>query len=54
MLKGIYLLPSLITTANLGVGFLSILFSINGQLTQAAWCIIIGIVLDMTDGRVAG
>ena len=53
MLKGIYLLPSLITTANLGVGFVSILFSINSQLTQSAWCIIICIGLDMLDGRVA-
>jgi len=53
MLKGIYVLPSVITSANLAAGFLSIIFSINSQFTPAAWAIIAAMALDIMDGRVA-
>ena len=53
MLRGIYILPSLITAGNLAAGFVSMLYSINMQFTQAAWSIIIAIGFDMLDGRVA-
>jgi CDP-diacylglycerol--serine O-phosphatidyltransferase len=53
MKKGVYVFPSLLTSANLGAGVISILFATNGRYTAAAWAIIAGILLDMTDGRVA-
>ena len=51
--RGIYLLPSLFTAANLSSGFLSIIFAINGDYTIAAWAIIFSILMDAVDGRVA-
>lgn len=53
MLRGIYILPSLFTTANLAVGFISIIYSIQNNFSLAAWCIITCIALDIMDGRVA-
>lgn len=35
------------------MGFSSIAYSIKGDFTPAAWCIIIAIVMDILDGRVA-
>jgi CDP-diacylglycerol--serine O-phosphatidyltransferase len=51
--RGIYLFPSLLTLGNLAAGITSILFSAEGRFTAAAWCIIVGIIMDMLDGRVA-
>lgn len=51
--KGIYILPSLFTCANMTCGYLSILASINGHFTKAAWLLILAIVFDMLDGRIA-
>lgn len=51
--RGIYLLPSLFTAGNLSAGFLSVIFSINGGYTQAAWAIMIAILFDIADGRIA-
>lgn len=51
--RGVYIIPSLFTLANLASGMVSILFSANTHFTSAAWCIIVGIVMDMLDGRVA-
>jgi CDP-diacylglycerol--serine O-phosphatidyltransferase len=51
--RGIYVLPSLFTGANLGIGFLSVIYSINEQFTAAAWAILASIVMDMVDGRIA-
>jgi CDP-diacylglycerol--serine O-phosphatidyltransferase len=53
MLRGIYLLPSLFTAANLAAGFLSVIYSIGHQYSEAAWAIMIAIGMDMIDGRVA-
>lgn len=57
--KGMYLLPSLFTTANIAAGFYAILQTVHGS-TGEAWhmdfaavAIIFGIVLDGLDGRVA-
>ena len=52
-LKGIYLLPSIVTAANISSGFLSIVFSIKGDFNYAAWAIIVSMVMDMLDGRIA-
>jgi len=51
--KGIYILPSLFTSGNMAFGFLSILSSMNGHFTKAAWLLIGSIACDMLDGRVA-
>ncbi len=53
MNRGIYIIPSLITLGNLAAGIVSMLLSMDGHLTSAAWAIMAGIVMDMLDGRVA-
>ncbi|HVO33415.1 MAG TPA: CDP-diacylglycerol--serine O-phosphatidyltransferase, partial [Elusimicrobiota bacterium] len=53
MKRGIYFVPTVITSGNLGAGVASILFTLQGHLTSAAWAIIAGIILDMVDGRIA-
>ncbi|MDR2481748.1 MAG: CDP-diacylglycerol--serine O-phosphatidyltransferase [Spirochaetaceae bacterium] len=51
--KGIYIIPSLFTCGNMTFGFLSMLSSIKGHFTAAAWFIVCAIVCDMLDGRIA-
>jgi CDP-diacylglycerol--serine O-phosphatidyltransferase len=51
--KGIYILPSLFTCGNMTFGFLSMLMSIRGNFTAAAWFIVCGIACDALDGRIA-
>jgi CDP-diacylglycerol---serine O-phosphatidyltransferase len=51
--KGIYILPSLFTTANLFAGFFAIVMSMQGNFEYATIAIFIAMVLDMLDGRVA-
>jgi CDP-diacylglycerol--serine O-phosphatidyltransferase len=53
MKNGIYLLPNLFTTGNLLCGFSSVVASINGQYVQAAIAILIAVLLDGLDGKVA-
>ena len=51
--KGIYIVPSLITSASFFCGFYSIVASINGDYYSAAWVIILAIFFDGLDGRIA-
>lgn len=51
--RGIYLLPSLFTTAALFSGFYAIVNGMNGQFASAAIAIFVSMVLDSLDGRVA-
>ncbi|MEC7596112.1 MAG: CDP-diacylglycerol--serine O-phosphatidyltransferase [Pseudomonadota bacterium] len=51
--KGIYLLPSVLTTFGMFAGFYSIISSINGDFTIAAISIMIAMMWDTLDGRVA-
>lgn len=53
MKKGIYLLPNLFTTGNILCGFSSVVASINGQYIQAALAILVAVILDSLDGKVA-
>src|SRR5262245_20009132 len=53
MKRGIYLVPSLLTLANLASGVVSVILVTNGHFTSAAWAIIFGIIMDMSDGRIA-
>ena len=52
-MKKIYILPNLITTANLICGFLSMVYAIQSDFTRACWFIVIAGVCDSLDGRVA-
>lgn len=49
----IYILPNLITTMNLFMGFLAIIQAIQGQYVFAAYAIVGAAVFDQLDGRVA-
>jgi CDP-diacylglycerol--serine O-phosphatidyltransferase len=51
--RGIYILPSILTSASLFCGFYSIISSIYGDYSAAAISIIIAIFFDTIDGRVA-
>ena len=51
--RGIYLLPNLFTTSALFAGFYSIILAYNGNFTGAGMAIIVAMVLDGFDGRVA-
>ena len=51
--RGIYLLPSVLTTFGIFAGFYSIISSINGEFTIAAISIMIAMMWDTLDGRVA-
>jgi CDP-diacylglycerol--serine O-phosphatidyltransferase len=51
--RGIYLLPSLITTVALFAGFYAIVQAMNFRFGQAAVAIFVAMVLDGLDGRVA-
>lgn len=51
--KGIYVLPNLITTASLFMGFYSIIASIQEKFFVAAIAILVSMVFDGLDGRIA-
>ncbi|NIM00809.1 MAG: CDP-diacylglycerol--serine O-phosphatidyltransferase [Acidobacteria bacterium] len=51
--RGIYLLPTLLTTGNLVCGFTAVVMSFRGEIGRAAIFIIIAGVLDLLDGRIA-
>lgn len=49
----IYVLPNLLTTANMFFGFLAIIQAIKGEYQFAAYAIVAAAVFDLLDGRVA-
>jgi CDP-diacylglycerol---serine O-phosphatidyltransferase len=51
--RGIFLLPSLLTTGNLFCGFLAIVRASQGRFVEAAVAVFVGMVLDILDGKVA-
>ncbi len=51
--RSIYLLPNLFTTAALFAGFYAIVQAMNGRFEHAAVAILIAMVMDGLDGRVA-
>jgi CDP-diacylglycerol---serine O-phosphatidyltransferase len=51
--RGIYMLPSLFTTASLFAGFYAIVQAMNGNFEYAPLAIFIAMILDALDGRVA-
>jgi CDP-diacylglycerol---serine O-phosphatidyltransferase len=53
MNKKIKLLPSIFTTGNIFFGFYSIIAAIHGDYTRSAVAILIAIIFDALDGRIA-
>ena len=53
MKKGIYVLPNLFTTASFFCGFYSVIASMKGAFSLAAIAILIAVVFDGLDGRIA-
>jgi CDP-diacylglycerol--serine O-phosphatidyltransferase len=51
--RGIFLLPSLLTTGNLFCGFLALILSTQDRYTEAAIAIFVAMVMDLLDGKVA-
>ena len=51
--QGIFLFPSLLTTANLFCGFFSLLLAVDQRYTEAALAIFVAMIMDLLDGRVA-
>ena len=51
--RGVYLLPNLLTTLNLLAGFYSLVSVLEWRFTQAAWAILLALVFDNLDGRIA-
>jgi len=51
--RGASILPSLFTTGNMFLGFLSIVRTIDGRFSEAAPLIGGAVILDMLDGRIA-
>ncbi len=51
--RGIFLLPSLLTTGNLFCGFLALILTAEARFVEAAVAIFVAMVLDILDGKVA-
>src|SRR3970040_754946 len=51
--RGIYILPNLFTTGALFAGFYSIVAAMNAEFESAAIAIIVAMILDGMDGRIA-
>jgi CDP-diacylglycerol--serine O-phosphatidyltransferase len=51
--RGVYILPNLLTTANLFCGFYSIIAAINHDFKTAAIAIVASCLFDILDGKVA-
>ncbi|MBC7692164.1 MAG: CDP-diacylglycerol--serine O-phosphatidyltransferase [Methylotenera sp.] len=52
-MRKIYIVPNLVTTANLFCGFYSMIASIHQEFVPAAWAILAAAIFDALDGRVA-
>jgi len=53
MRKGVYILPNLFTSAGLFCGFFSVVATIKGDYLVAAIAILVALVFDALDGRIA-
>lgn len=49
----IYVLPNLVTTANIFFGFYAVVHAIKGEFTVAAYAIVASAIFDLLDGRLA-
>lgn len=51
--KGIYLLPNMITTLSMFLGFLSMVWAVQGRFEAACMAILLSALMDGLDGKVA-
>src|SRR5437773_4866703 len=51
--RGIFLLPSLLTTGNLFCGFLALILTAEARFVEASVAIFVAMVMDILDGKVA-
>ena len=51
--KGIHIIPSLFRTGNVFCGFYSFIAALNDKYFLAAWAIVLAIIFDVLDGRIA-
>jgi len=51
--RGVYIVPSLVTSMAFFCGFYAIVASINGDFYRAAWAVILAMIFDGLDGRIA-
>jgi len=51
--KGVYLLPNLFTTGGLFCGFYSSVMTLQGEFRVAATAVLIALIFDSLDGRIA-
>ena len=51
--KGVYLLPNLITSLSMFLGFLSMVWAVQGRIEHAAFAIFMSAIMDGLDGKVA-
>jgi CDP-diacylglycerol--serine O-phosphatidyltransferase len=51
--RGIHILPSLFTTGNVFCGFYAFIAVFNDQHYVAAWAIVVALIFDVLDGRIA-
>ena len=51
--RGIYILPNIFTSLNLFCGFYAVIASIDGKFIAASIAIIIGVLFDIMDGKIA-
>ena len=49
----IFILPNLLTTANMFCGFLSIIYALQSEFLMASYAIVVASIFDLLDGRVA-
>jgi len=49
----IYILPNLFTSASIFAGVFSMISAVNGEFNQASWLIMLALIFDGLDGRVA-
>ncbi|OIN94735.1 MAG: CDP-diacylglycerol--serine O-phosphatidyltransferase [Deltaproteobacteria bacterium CG1_02_45_11] len=51
--RGIYILPNIFTSLNIFCGFYAVISSINGSFAAAAISVILAVVFDALDGKIA-
>ncbi|MFC1515961.1 CDP-diacylglycerol--serine O-phosphatidyltransferase [Thermodesulfobacteriota bacterium] len=51
--RGIYILPNIFTSVNLFCGFYAVIASINGKFVAGSVAILIGVMFDILDGKIA-
>lgn len=52
-MRKIYVVPNIVTTANMFCGFYSMTAAMRGDYVNASWAIILAAVFDLLDGRIA-